>query len=468
MSYEILIIGAGTAGMACAITAAENGSKVLVIEKADSIGGTLHITGGHLSAGGTNRQKSRGIQDSPSKHFREVMNLSRNTADAKLVKLAVEEAPNTLNWLEKNGFEFAEESPRIIYGHVPYQKPRTHYGKENGLSILKVLQRLWSQQVSAGKLTILLNHKLEKLIIKNNKVIGVIANGQKFFAENTVLATGGYAGNPKLFAKLHPQNPRLITAASTNSTGEGIEIAVQAGGKIWNTEKHLSSLGGVEIEPNSHRADFWTHWAMVYTSVYRPPREIYVNSEGNRFMDENEPNADLRERFLEKQNGEKFWAIFDENSLNGEMQILPKFTPDQIRDEAKKGKFLWQAETIEKLANLIGINAENLRRTVSEFNEFVANGKDEKFGRTYLKNQIIKPPFYALLSYAASLISFGGLAVNDDLQVVNDHNEAIPNLYAIGEIIGAGATTGNAFCSGMLVTPALSFGRILGRKLSRK
>ena len=126
------------------------------------------------------------------------------------------------------------------------------------------------------------------------------------------------------------------------------------------------------------------------------------------------------------------------------------------------------AETIEKLAVKLGLPSENLAETVSEFNNCVQLQKDAQFGRTYLQNSVSKPPFYALLTYASSLVSCGGLAVNGDLQVVDKDDNPIPNLYAIGEIIGAGAMTGNAFCSGMLITPALSFGRILGRNLSKK
>jgi len=466
MIYDILIVGAGTAGMACAITAAENNAKVLIIEKTDRIGGTLHLTGGHMSAGGTNRQKSFGIEDSPEEHYQAVMKLSRETANPQLVRLATEEAPQTLDWLEDNGFEYSDDSPRVIFGHVPYEKPRTHFGREAGLSIFRAILPLWEKQTAAGNIQVILNHRLESFWVKNNKIVGIIANGQEFSAHKIVLATGGYAGSPELFAKLHPERPRLITAASPHSDGKAIEIAAKFGGKIWNTNKHLSSLGGVEIEPNTHRADFWTHWASVFTSVYRPPREIYVNAAGKRFMDENEPDADLRERYLEKQTGEKFWTIFDEKALLGEMQILPKFTADEIRRESKNQKFLWQGNSIEQLANLIGIDSESLSKTVDDFNQFVVNQDDTEFGRTHLENSISQPPFYALLTYASSLISFGGLAINENFEVLDNGDRPIPNLYAIGEIIGAAATTGNAFCSGMLVTPALSFGRILGKRLS--
>ncbi len=467
MAYKILIIGAGTAGMACAIAAAENGAKVLVIEKPDKIGGTLFLTGGQMSGAGTRRQHERNIEDSPDRHFDEVMEICRNTADQALVRLAVDEAPKTLDWLDDLGMDWDETTPKIIYGHVTYKRPRTQFGKNKGISIFEAMEPAWNKFVESGNIQILLNHKLESLLTATGKVIGAIANGKEFLAGNTVLATGGYAGNPEMYARLHPQKTRLITGAAESSTGEGIEIACGIGGKIWNTEKLISGLGAIELEPNSGRADFWNAWAMVYTSAYRPPREIYVNAEGTRFMDENEIDPDIRERCLERQTDLRFWVIFDENALmEAGMTIVPSWTIERIKEEAKKEKCLWQADSVEELAKKIGLPKETLDKTVDDFNGFIEDKNDPQFGRTYLENSLKKPPFYALLTYGSSLVSCGGLVINADLQVVDKVDQPIPNLYAIGEIIGGGATTGNAFCSGMLITPALSFGRILGCRLS--
>ena len=231
-------------------------------------------------------------------------------------------------------------------------------------------------------------------------------------------------------------------------------------------------MGGIEFEPNSNHADFWQGWAMVFTTSYRPAREIYVNSDGQRFMDEANADPDYRERAVAKQKDKKFWAIFDENGLTGKnektaspMTIIPKWSVEQIKNYAKEGKFLWVADSIEELAKKTGLPVENLKATVSGFNSFVKTGIDAELGRTELKNAVETGPFYALLTYATSLITFGGLAVNDKLQVMDKNQKPIVGLYAAGEIIGAGATTGNAFCGGMLVTPAISFGRILGRTL---
>ena len=104
--WDIIIVGAGTAGMPCAIAAVEQGADVLVVEKADRIGGTLHISGGHMSGGGTRRQIRRGISDSPERHFADIMRISRFRADTSLTRLACEEAPHTLDWLNELGFPF--------------------------------------------------------------------------------------------------------------------------------------------------------------------------------------------------------------------------------------------------------------------------------------------------------------------------------------------------------------------------
>ena len=91
---------------------------------------------------------------------------------------------------------------------------------------------------------------------------------------------------------------------------------------------------------------------------------------------------------------------------------------------------------------------------------------DPDFGRTYLEDPIKTPPFYALKVHASVLVTFGGIKVNKDLQILDAKNKPMLGLYAAGEFLGLGATSGSSFCSGMAITPALSFGRILGKNLS--
>ena len=353
-TYDLIVVGAGTAGMPCAIAAAQKGGKVLVIEKANRVGGTLHYTGGHMSAGGTRHQSAHGIVDFADEHYKEVMQISKQTAVPYIVKLATDEAPRTIDWLDSLGFEFAPESPRIVYGHVPYSVARTQYGKDAGESIFKVIKPLWDELVAAGNITVMLNTELKVLIVENGKVLGVKVNGGKseksdseYRANAIVLTTGGYANSAAMFAQKHPKHPRLISTAAPTSTGEGIAIAEKVGARFWNADTHISSLGGIELEPKSGLADFWTAWAMVFTTSYRAAREIYVNDLGQRFMDETNPDPDYRERAVAEQPQKRFWVVFDEAALNAlPMTVVPKWTIEKIKTEAQNGKCAWVGASV--------------------------------------------------------------------------------------------------------------------------
>ena len=275
--------------------------------------------------------------------------------------------------------------------------------------------------------------------------------------------TGGYAANPKMFAGKHPNKSRLISTAAPTSQGEGITIAEQHGAVFHNAEKALSTNGGIELDPLSNRTDFWQIWAQVSNTVTRRAYELYVDDNGNRFMNEDETNPDVREHIVEKLLNRRFWVIFDEKTRKNVPFLFFWIKPEQFLEETKKEKAMWQADSLSVLAQKTGLPQKTFLETVERYNSLVYNQHDPDFGRTFLANTLVQPPFYAVLTYAINLISFGGLKVNENLEVLHHNGQPIKGLYAAGEILGAGATSGNAFCGGMLITPALSFGRILGR-----
>ena len=134
--FDLIVIGAGTTGIPCAVEAANLGAKVLLLEKSHEVGGTLFTSGGHMSGAGTKRQKERGIEDSHAAHLADIERISHGTARKDLSTLAVTLGTETIDWLDEQGFEFHEKAPRIVYGHEPYGVARTYYGTESGLSIL--------------------------------------------------------------------------------------------------------------------------------------------------------------------------------------------------------------------------------------------------------------------------------------------------------------------------------------------
>ncbi len=477
MSYDLIIVGAGTAGMACAVRAVEFGAKVCVIEKAKQIGGALHWSGGHMSAGGTKRQNEKGIEDSPEKHLADIQDINEGTGDVALIELAVNEAPKTIDWLDSLGFEFAPECPRIIYGHIPYNTERTHYGKEKAMSIYKVLKPLWDSAIAKGQLQVLLEHEMIGLQKTNERYDTVkvrSSEGEKNInAEHIVLTTGGYGSDPAFFASKHPGTP-LVSSAYPDSKGDVHRILENEGAVFDYAAFHIPSLAGIEMPLGSGRANFNEAWAMILTSVYRRPREIYVNTLGERFMNEDEENADIRERIAVKQPDWKIWLVFDEAALmernedGSESPIIIGWDTKRIKAEAQKEASFFSAPTIEGLAAKTELPETKLQETIATFNKSVESGKDKHFGRDYLKNKISQAPFYAILVHPTVLVTFGGIKVNPALEIIDKEGNTLSGLYGAGEILGLGATSGKAFCSGMAITPALSFGRILGKKLATK
>jgi predicted oxidoreductase len=127
---------------------------------------------------------------------------------------------------------------------------------------------------------------------------------------------------------------------------------------------------------------------------------------------------------------------------------------------------VWSAPTVEELAARAGIDAAGLARTLAEFEPIASGERPDPFGRAEIPAPIDTPPYYAVLSQAGTVVSFGGVRVDGDLRVTTPDGEPIPGLYAAGEVIGGAATMGDAYCGGMCVTPALSLGRWLGRTLA--
>jgi fumarate reductase flavoprotein subunit len=474
MTYDVLIAGAGSAGMPCAIQAAARGLRVLVLDKDTEPGGTLHLTAGHLSAAGTKRQQQRGIADTPQQHFDDIARICRNTMNPAITRKAVELAPDTLNWLEGLGYPFHDKTPLIIHGHEPYSVPRTYFGRHDvsvhinqpGKTVYHLLLPLWNRYLASGHIHFLPRHTLKAVQTNGRFITAFVAEHEgatiELTAAHYVLTTGGYAANPGFFTN---NGSRLISTARHTSTGDGINVAMAAGAVFAGHEKHSSTLGGIETEPGSGRANFWGAWARVSNGVDRKQREIYVNEQGLRFMNEYDLNADERERLVLQQSGRRFWVIFDEAALTDGDCLVPQWTHEQLRAEAQKEKTVWQAGSIAALAVKAGLPPEALQTTAEQFNGFVKAQHDADFGRTYLRHPLVTPTFYAVLVYAYSLISFGGIQVNEQLQVLHKDGGAFENLYAAGEVLGAAATSGHAFCGGMLLTPALAFGKWLGEHL---
>lgn len=470
---DILVIGAGTAGMPCAIEAARAGAAVTVVEKSERLGGTLHYSGGQMSAAGTRRQQRKGIDDAVEQHFADILKMGGERVDRDLARLAANLAPQTVDWLEDLGFPFDPDCPTLIPDHEHYSAPRTYWSPNRGLDILATITGPWQQLVDAGRITVRLLTPAVALCSQDGRVTGATVEDaqsgtrQDVLARATVLTTGGFAASPEMFARFTPAAPPLASYAAETSTGDGVRMALRLGAQVRNTDAYMTGLGGFKAEPGPGRLRDWRDgWAMVGSANQRAPREIYVDASGRRFINEDEPSNDRREFAVMDLADETFWAVFDSEALFAGECLIKGWHNDDLLAAADAGQFCFAAASIEDLADRAGIGAEGLKHTVAEYNEAVVTGSD-RLGRRSPAYPLKTPPFYAFRLQGGSGLSWAGLSVDAQLRVLNAAGEPIPGLYAAGEVLGMSALSGDFTVGGMSLTPALGFGRWLGQRLAR-
>jgi len=469
--FDIIIIGAGTAGIPAAIEAVAAGARTLLVEQSDRVGGTLHVSAAQMSGAGTRLQRERGIADSADAHVADVLRISRNTCNAALVAKAAQLGGATIDWLMDLGFDMDPICPVILHFHEAYHTPRTYWGRDGGRSVLRVLLPLFERAMARPNATLRLNTEAVSLTLgARGTVTGLrlrdtqSGETQTVSTGSVVLATGGYAGNRAMFARLTGGTP-LYTPALPIATGHGIAMAEAAGAVVRGSEHFIPTFAGIEEEPGTGRV-LWEHLPNLIPQV-RPPWEIYVDRDGHRFVQEDIDSIDAREQALMRLPNLTFWVVFDDAMLRQAPPLLPGWQPQDLARAWASNPAFAQADTIEALATRAGIDPAGLAATVATYNRAQATGAD-LLRRQHLPAPIATPPFRAIRMHGIVLKTPAGIAVDTELRVLDRDGAPIPNLYAIGEAMGGATLSGNAFVGGMSVTPALSFGRWLGQTLGRR
>lgn len=465
-SFDLIVIGGGNAGMPAAIFAAQRGARVLILEAADRLGGTLLFSGGKMSAAGTQLQKSKGIDDSPDLHFENVMEMSEGTANPELLRVFVDAAAPAFDWLMEQGFNVEEGTP-VARGTVHERQNRARYvwSPDRGLGILRVLDAAIAPLIAQGQIAVELNTSVEALDFDDDgAVVAVSARHQdgmprSYSGSQVLLASGGYASNSEMFEALEGV-PDYSDVSNPHSQGIGITLGLAAGGFLRGGENHLPTFGSILAEdriPSRGLA------GIHHYPPDRQPWEIWVNRDGKRFLREDIVSIHKKEVALAEQPEERFWVVFDEAMLNSAPPVVQRWSRDELKDAFSLEFAFVQADSLEALADRAGISVEPFLATVDHFNRGQAAGKDA-LGRKHMPLPIRDKPFYAIRVQSSQLIGFAGLAVDDRLRVLRENGTSVPNLYAAGEVLGAGQLMGKCYFGGMMVTPALALGRLLGKE----
>ncbi len=467
LEWDVIIVGGGNAGIPAAIFASRRGAKVLIIEAAGQVGGTLFLSSGQMSAAGTAYQRSKGIEDTPQEHFDDVMRISKGTANPDILRLAVDNAPATIDWLFEAGFEARPEHPVLGGGHDPYSKKRYFWGPGGGMSILKVLEKELQPEIDRGNVKVLVETEAKELIqdYVGGPVTGVIAVGPdglkvRHIGRNVVLACGPYGSNSEMFEQIEGVKDYADTVYPY-SQGAGIKMALDAGSYLRGQEAHQPLFNAVLADNDIPSPRF----VLVATDpLQRKPWEMFVNVDGKRFLREDTPSYDEKEKALGRQPEERCWIIFDDEILKAAPPIVRGWTKDELIEAFNTYPMFFSSDSIAGLASKTGVDSEGFANTVAAYNAGQASGKDA-FGRQHMPLPISKPPFYAIRMQGYYLLNTAGVAVDNKLRILGQNDSPIDNLYAAGEMLGMAAFQGSSYCGGMSVTPALTFGRILGERL---
>jgi fumarate reductase flavoprotein subunit len=462
--YDLICVGAGSAGMPLAIQAARRGVRILQLEADSRVGGTLHYSAGQMAAAHTRLQRELGIEDSPEEFYEDAQRIAHNTIQPDLLRLFTSHSAELLDWLMELGFQPVPGSPVAMNYHAPYRTRRYLWGPKEAVSVYEVLYPSYSKLVESGAIDLRLNRRLMRVLTRpDGSAEGVevdTASGrERYYGRTVVLATGGYGASPEVWQQLGPQS-LTVSYCNPFSRGDGIIAARDAGAVVDGSDKFSPTFAGIRGNPDDPRSGLFLDLEPKNRAIW----EIYLDARGRRFMREDHPNIEYRERSLLAQPNLAMTVLFDAGIL---MNALPMM---DMPPEEFKGRFGRQSnflvdDTLAGLARQLGVQEAVLQQTVQRYNSFVDRGIDEDFGRDFLIRRIEKAPFYALKACGISVVSPAGVKVDGQLRVLRTSGEPIGNLFAVGEVTGFTRLAGNTFVGGLSLTPALTFGYLLGKTL---
>ena len=442
---QALVIGAGGSGLAAAITLQEQGIETLVVDKMANAGGATALTGALINGGCSKQQAERGVTDDVQTMFMDAMVYGSFQNDARMTWLMVNNTGDSVDWLHDTvGVEFEE-----AINHFPeHTNDRAFYpkGKLPGYLTGTMEQHYLS---NGGEL--LLETRAQHLLTEDGRVIGAscsTADGTlNIYADVTLLATGGYGASVAL--RPADQMGTLFYGASA-STGDGIIMAEEVGAMTHYMQYLKSYPQGIEkpLDGGNITADGTTFRGNAYISplasqaVTLNDGAIYVNVEGERCMNENMDFVSIK-KVTQKQTDMTVYLVMDQKGYDnwmGMMEVSAGLTPEIVAPwlDADDGKPVFRkGATVEEAAAKAGIDAEKLSATVAHFNEMVAAGKDDDFGRAEMSVGLDSDgPIYIIEQRLRMATSLGGLKTSTSFEVYDENEQAIDGLYACGEVIG--------------------------------
>ena len=480
-SADVIIVGAGGAGLSAAISAVDNGAEsVIIVEQTSRTGGNLNLTSGSMSAANTSLQAECGIEDSFESYEEDIYNNGAQLGNQEMIKTFVEEDTPMFEWMLEHGLSdntFTEQNGcKAVFApeHQLYSVQRTYKARPDDSSKYSSAAHevLDTYLATLDNVTIDYNTEATKLVANDQgQVLSVLATAEDgstvlyTASKGVIMATGGYSGNFNLIEKYAAEGAGYLS--STTSMGKGLRMMQEVGG--WIDETNMSYIPtfpmGVQTGERSGTIGSTYTWKTG---------GICVNQNGERFVNEQEDRVDVREVALEEQPGAVQYDIFTDKIVEDLRAAGGATMFDLYFGENGRAQQLVQsASSLEELAEKIGVPAENLVQTVADYNAAVEAGGTDEFGRSYDPaevgtnsynlgiNTIEGDTYYAIPLKALVVMTLGGITTDTSTHVLDESGNVIPGLYAAGEVVGG--IWGKFVSGGTGVMGPITFGRIAGR-----